>query len=60
MSTKKARFVYNGSPQQKGAVILGKTFAAALDQSGQPEKPGCLAKQTIRQRRTNGQLILHH
>ena len=31
---KKARCVCNGSPTQKGAVTLGKTYAAALDQSG--------------------------
>ena len=31
---KKARCVCNGSPRQKGSIILGKTYAAALEQSG--------------------------
>lgn len=32
--TKKARYACNGSPSQKGAVTLGKTYASALDHSG--------------------------
>ena len=31
--TKKARCVCNGSPRQKGSVVLGRTYAAALEQS---------------------------
>ena len=32
--TKKARCVCNGSPKIKGAITLGKTYAAVLEQSG--------------------------